>query len=176
MVDPALIDTLGTSLKAENTSVDRERWARYIIENKISLIELAKALLYAEKVISMRFMWLVGHICDLDPRFIFSSIPYFFSVRKDIKILNYERSLAKLFCLSGIPSEIEGEAINEMLFWLTDAQVNVSTKSYCVKALYQLSEKYPEMKNELKLVARDQLTKNTKAFDKLLVKWLTQLN
>lgn len=160
-----MINELGNSLKEENTHERREEWARHIIENKISLLSLA-ALLNEEKVIAMRFMWLVGHICDLDPKFVYPSIPYFFSLRGMTKVSDYNRSLAKLFYLSGVPPELDGEAIDEMFKWMLDAKANVSTKAYCLGALYNLSEKYTELKNELALVISDQLGKNSAAFDK----------
>src|SRR5688572_824321 len=139
-----LIKKIGNSLKEENSGAKREEWAHYIIKNNISLIRLAE-LLTSERVIAMRFMWLVGHTCDIDPKFVQPFVTYFFSMRDKVKILNYNRSLAKLFCVSGVPPEIEGEAIHEMFKWLLDPKANVTTKKYCMASLYELSKKHPDL-------------------------------
>jgi len=175
MTNRQFIEDLGLSLKEDNTHANREKWARFIIKYNFSLIDLA-VLLNSERVIAMRFMWLIGHICDLNPGFVYPYTEYFFSKRSAEKFADYKRSLARMFYLSGVPKEIEGEAIHVMFNWLLDAKANVSTKDYCLKALEKLSEQHMDLKNELKMILEEQQGRNTAAFDRKIEKSLKKLN
>jgi hypothetical protein len=172
---PSLIDQLSISLKEENTGQRRAEWAEYIIKNNIPLSDLI-GLLDFEKPVPMRFIWLVGDLCERQPQIIHSSITTFYARRNEMKFPNFDRSLAKIFWLSGIPDEIEGEAADEMFKWMLDPKISVSTKNYSLFALYNLSKKHPELKNELKIVIEDQLNKNSTSFEKRAKKILAELN
>jgi hypothetical protein len=159
------IHQLRTSLVNEDSGLSRRKWAMHIIENKIGLLDLVE-LLDQEKKIAMRFIWLVGDLCELDPSTVYPAVPYFYSRKNETQIPNFDRSLAKMFLLAGIPPEIEGLVIDDLFKWLLDPKINVSTKSYALSTLFELSKKYGDLKNELKSVIEDQLGKNSISFEK----------
>ena len=171
----SLIEELSVSLIHDDSDENRKKWAKYIIAKNIPLKELID-LLDFEKRVATRFMWLVGDICELKPRVVFPTITYFFSKRKTIHVTNFNRSLAKMFWLAGVPKEIEGQATTEMFNWMMDPNVIVSTKNYSILALSNLATKYSELKNELKLVIEDQLPKSSVSFKKCAKKVLAQIN
>lgn len=160
-----LISQLSISLKEENTDENRRKWAEHILKNQIPILDLVE-LIKLDKPVSMRFIWLIGVLCELKPEIVKPAIPYFFSVKNDVKFSNYDRSLAKMFSLCGIPKELEAEAVDMLFNWILDPAILVSTKNYSVDALLKFSENYPEIKNELKIVIEDQLSKNSVSFDK----------
>ena len=53
-----------------------------------------------------------------------------------------------------------------MFNWLLNPKIIVSTKNYSLLALYNLTEKYSDLKIELKEVLEDQLDKNSNDFKK----------
>jgi len=160
-----LLSQLAFSLKEENTDKNRSQWAEYILKNNIPILDLCELIKY-DKPVSMRFIWLIGHLCDIKPQVVAPAIPYFFAVKNDVKFSNYDRSLAKMFSLCGIPTEIEAEAVDLLFNWILDPTILVSTKNYSIDALLKFSENYPELKNELKIVIEDQLSKNSVSFEK----------
>ena len=166
---------LGNSLLQDNSDKNRRNWAEKIVNEKIPILNLVD-LLDAEKLIATRFSWMVGDVCELEPKVVFPAIHLFWSKRHEVDITNFNRSLAKMFCLCGIPKEIEGEAVSEMFEWLTDPDAIVSTKNYSLLALGNLSGKYPELGQELRAVIEDQLPKNSVAFEKCARKVLKQLS
>jgi hypothetical protein len=170
-----LITTIGESLKQINTDVNRKYWAAYIVNNHIDLISII-SLIEAEHPVAMRFSWVLGDLCETAPAVVYPSIAYLFNKREQIKIPNFNRSLAKLFYYCGVPNEIEGEAINELFKWLQNTKSNVSTKSYAMLALHQLTQLYPELQHELKAAIESQLNLNTPSFDKQAQRILLQLN
>ena len=165
---------LETSLKSDSSEANIRKWVRYIIDHSIVLSTL-HSVLDAERTVSMRFTWLIGGLCEQASEIVFPSVAYFYSKRHDVVFANYDRSLAKMFWLAGVPAEIEGAAIDDMFRWLMDANITVSTKTYSMFALHNLTAKYPELKNELKISLEDQLGKSTADFDKRLRKMLESL-
>lgn len=170
-----LITTIGESLKQVNTDVNRKHWAAYIVNNHIDLISII-SLIEAEHPIAMRFSWVLGDLCETAPAVVYPSITYLFNKRGQIHIPNFNRSLAKLFYYCGVPDEIAGEAINELFIWLQDTKSNVSTKSFAMLALHQLTQHYPELHQEFKAVVESQSSLNTPTFEKQAQKILLQLN
>lgn len=160
----SLIEKLSRSLVEEDTDANRKRWKQYIIDNNIALLDLM-SLLEANRKVGMRFIWMVGDLCESNPSLVFPAITHFYSRRHHVPFANFDRSLAKMFWLVGVPEEIEGEAINDLFKWLMDAKVNVTTKVYALSALYNLSLKYDDLRNELKLVVEDQLGKSSISFE-----------
>ena len=165
---------LETSLKSDRSEANIRKWVSYIIDHNIALHTM-HAVLDAERTVSMRFTWLIGGLCEQAPEIVLPSVAYFYSKRHDVVFANYDRSLAKMFWLAGVPAEIEGAAIDDMFRWLMDANITVSTKTYSMFALHNLTAKYPELKNELKISLEDQLGKSTADFDKRLRKMLESL-
>lgn len=170
----SFIDELSQSLRSEGSNANREKWAILILEKKIPLLDLIE-IVHAERDVALRFMWLVGHICDKDPSVIYPAVAEFFRKRNDVNILNYNCSVAKMLFKAGVPVEIEAEVIDELFKWMLDPMTNVSNKIFAMRTLQNLSVKYPELKNELKIVIDDQLTKNKSSFDKTAKKVLESL-
>jgi hypothetical protein len=160
-----LIEQISTSLRDDNTEQNRQKWASYIITSKIDLYEL-RELLFLDYPVAIRFSWILGNVCAIRPELVYPIASFIFTNRKQISIPNFDRTIAKVFSLAGIPNDIEGEAIDQLFSWLMDATILVSTKAYSVSALYLVCKIYPDLTKELKLVIEDQLSKNTIAFEK----------
>lgn len=169
-----LLEVLRVSLKENNTDVNRKNWVNYIIDNEIKLTDLLP-LIHAERQVSMRFSWLIGELCEQKPEVVSPCVVYFFSNRNKIQIINFDRSLAKMFWLCGIPKKIEGIVVDELFKWLLNPKITVSTKSYSLFALTNFATAHPEIKNELRLVVEDQLKKNSISFEKKAIKVLRNL-
>jgi hypothetical protein len=163
-----------SSLIANDTEINRKHLAEKIIKEKIDLRRLL-FILNSDINIATHFMWLVGRICELSPETVFPAINDFFLHRKTTQIKNYDRSLAKMFLYCGVPKEIEGEATTLMFEWILSPNVIVSTKNHSVKALYNLTLKYPELKSELILTIQEQLNKNSISFKQTASKVLKNL-
>jgi hypothetical protein len=168
-------EKLQQSLKADDSEANRRRWQASIIERKTDMRTLMP-LLDEDRFTQMRFLWLTGGLVETAPEIVRPVVADFFAKRHTIAVPNYNRSLAKFFWLAGIPEELEAEATDELFGWILDAKTTTSAKSYAVLALHRLTEKYPELKNELKIVIEDQLRKNGTSFEKRAGKVLLQLS
>ncbi|HEX2898165.1 MAG TPA: hypothetical protein VHS96_00445 [Bacteroidia bacterium] len=145
------ISQLHAGLLQDASDANLRQWGAHIVENDLALADLL-ALIHAEKKVATRFSWMLGGIVERDPQRLRPVIPYLFTRRKEILILNFERSLAKFFALAGIPSEIEGEAVEALFQWLMDPKVLLSTRIFAMAALDRYCVQQPELRNELRLV------------------------
>lgn len=154
---------LSISLIQDQSAENRKRWATYFIENQIDLKEFVDLVL-SERKLALRFIWLVGDLCEINPEYVANVVPNFYELKDKVKFPNFDRSLAKLFLHCGIPEDMEGEIIEELFSWIMDAKVSVATKNNSMLALKKVLVKYPELENEFRLVIEYQLDKNSVSF------------
>ncbi|MCB0838986.1 MAG: hypothetical protein KDD63_19745 [Bacteroidetes bacterium] len=157
-----------------STFAERRIWASVIIETEFELRELSR-LLMAERKIASRFAWLLSDIAIQSPEALFRELPFLFKLKDKITHINFKTSFASYWLICGIPPENEGEAIDLLFHWLQSPKINVTTKSRALFSLFNLTQKYPELKNELKICLEDQMDKNTKDFEKRAKKMLQKL-
>lgn len=162
-----LIDRISRSLNEENSEVNRKYWSNFLITTQVKLDDI-KAIIHHPHPIGIRFSWMLGNLCELKPEMLAPVFPYLFSNRNNIQIPNFNRSLAKMCFYVDLPEQLEGEIMSALFEWLVDPKTIVTTKHFCLKALYKLSLKYPAIKSELKLTIEEQMHKYTTAFDKQL--------
>lgn len=158
-----------------STAEERRFWASIIIEKEIEIKELSN-LLFCEKKIASRFSWLLSGIGSLDSKKLLSELPFLFSISEQVTNINFKHSFATYWLLCGVPLENEAEAIDLLLGWIQSSNINVTTKSRSLFAFYNLTKKYSDLKNELKLCLEDQLDKNTNDFRKRAMKILDKLD
>ena len=137
---------------ATSTEDQRKIWATTIIEQGISIKELSK-LLECEPKVATRFLWLIARIGMSNPNKLFIELPFLLKFCNKVNPI-YITSFANLWLIAGIPEVNEGEAIDLSFNWLLSADTNVTIKSRSIFVLFNLTKKYPELKNELKISRR----------------------
>ena len=170
----SLKSQLSISLNQDQSSENRKRWSAYLIENHIDLREYVDLVL-SERKLALRFIWLVGDLCEQNAVYVSPAVPTFYALKDQVKFPNYDRSLAKMFLWCGIPENREGEIIDVLFSWIMNSKVSVATKTNAMLALQKVLNKYPELKQELKLVIEDQLDKNSVSFGTCAKKILLEL-
>lgn len=147
-----------------STVEKRKVWAATIIEKNIVIKDLSE-LLTTEKKIATRFLWLLTEIGMLNPNKLFIELPFLFNFCDPLNP-TYKSSFAIFWLIAGVPPENEAMAIDLLFQWLLSKDTNVTIKSRSILVLLKLTEKYPELKNELKLCLKDQMYKHTNGFEK----------
>jgi hypothetical protein len=165
-------DELKSSL-ASSTEAQRRSWAQTIIHEDISLKDLSSLLSCGDKAAS-RFLWLLSDIGISKPKKLFAELPFLFElVQKEHT--NRLTSFASYWHYVGVPEENEAQAIDLLFKWFLSAETNVTTKTRALWALLKLSEKFPELKQEIKLCLKDQKDKYSRDFRKRAEKILAAL-
>jgi hypothetical protein len=157
----------------KSTEGQRQVWAKIIIDQDIDLKELSR-LLFCEKKVATRFLWMLSGIGIIKPTKLFGVLPFLLKLSHELDPA-YQTAFANYWLIAGVPAENEAQAIDLSFQWLMDPGITVTIKSRALFVLFNLTEKYPELKNELVLCLEDQLDKHSKDFRKRALKVLNEL-
>lgn len=169
-----LIEEMAQSFHKEKTSGPVTYWSKYVLENKIGLKELLP-LLHREHTVGMRFAWMIGTLCEMEPEVVRPVSKYLYENRDKVHFPNFDRTLAKVFYLVGVPPEIEGEAIDSLFRWMESPDIGISIRRFALLALIEVTKTYPELKEELKLILESQLDNSQPTYRKLALQVLGKL-
>lgn len=158
----------------KSTAEQRKIWASIIIKQKVDIKFLSK-LLWCNKKIASRFLWLLSDIGELNQKYLYNELPYLYQLSDKITHINFKTSFATYWLICGIPNENESIAIELLFDWVQSENINITTKSRSLFALFNLTKKYPELKDELKFCLENQKDKHSKDFRKRVNKILIKL-
>lgn len=164
---------LRTDLSTSSVA-QRKVWASVIVGKDLDLKDLSM-LLHCDQKTALRYSWLLTEVGELNSTKLLAELPYLFNLREKIDHFNFIESFATYWLISGIPLENESKAIDLLFQWIISSQINVTTKSRAIKVLKGLTEKYPELINELTICLEDQIDKHSKDFEKKSIKVLSRL-
>lgn len=162
------------ALLPTSSARQRKEWAHRILNEELDLKALSN-LLYQEQKVATRFAWLLSELGEIAPQRLFRELPYLFGLTGQIDHFDFTVSFAMYWRLCGVPEVNEPRAINLLFGWLRSAETNVTIKSRALFVLYDLSIKYPELKNELKLSLENQMELSTPDFQKRAYSILNKL-
>lgn len=155
---------------AGSSSEQRRIWAAAIVEKNMDIKGFSN-LLSCDPKTATRFLWLLSDIGISHPAKLLAALPYLFEVCKQHHRV-YLSSFASFWMYVGVPPENEGEAIDLLFQLLVSNETNVTNKSRALFVLFELTKKYPELKNELRAAILDQQDKYSADFKKRAVKIL----
>ena len=164
---------LETSLPTSTVDI-RNKWVSEIIENKIEIKDLSK-LLWSGKRVSTRFLWLLSEIGMMNPDILHKELPFLLQLGDEISHFDFKKSFASFWLISGVPLKNESQAIDLLFNWIQSVSTDVTTKSRALLVLFELTKKYPELKNELRICLADQIIKEQNGFTKRAKKIMDQL-
>lgn len=147
-----------------SSAAQRRVWATTIIEKEVD-IKVLSELLKGEQKIAVRFLWLMSELGTVNPDKLFYELPFLLNVCEKLNP-TYMTSFAGFWLITGVPIENEGKAIDLLFKWLLSNETNVTIKARSFLVLYELTKKYPELSNELKLCLHDQMDRHTNSFKK----------
>ena len=146
-----------------SSAIDRKTWAEEIVKNGIRIKNLS-SLLHEDFKIASRFLWLLTDIAELDSETLKRDLAFLFDLCQTLDHIQLEPSFANYWLICGVPEEKEGQYIEYLCKWLSSNKSNITTKSRSMFVLQNLTRKYPDLKNELKMRIHDQLDLNTESF------------
>lgn len=163
------------NLELPNSSGEqRKEWALYIVTKRYELRELSN-LLFSTRAVASRFLWLLSDVGELNSNTLLNELPFLLSIKDKINYDKTEASFANYWLIAGVPIENEGLIIDLLFSWLQSPNSNITTKSRALLVLFNLTNKYPDIKHELKICLEEQLDKNSESFNKRVNKILLHL-
>lgn len=157
----------------KSTEEQRQNWAAVIIDRNLDIKDLSR-LLFSEKRVGTRFLWMLSGIGLMKQRKLYEVLPFLLELSEELDPA-YQTAFANYWLIAGVPPENEAQAIDLSFRWLMNPEITVTIKSRVLFVLFKLTKKYPELKNELVLCLEDQLDKHSKDFRKRALKVLNEL-
>ncbi len=134
--------------------------SRILREEQFALRDLINLTFYTDKNIAFRAAWILENIFLQNPEIYEPELEYLLIRTKDVKYPSCQRHYAKIIMhitnkkaqaiIQQKLYQINLESIVEQCFdWMIDPKVKVAVKVFASEALFNLSSRYPWIKEEL---------------------------
>ena len=129
------------------------------------LKELIHCFLHEPSRITQRSSWIITQVAEKDYQLISPYLPLTIEKLKEPGISDaVKRNTIRLLQFIEINEELEGEVMNICFDFLSSGKEAVAIKAFSLTVLAQLCQKYPEIRNELKILVEDLLPLEKPAF------------
>lgn len=152
-------------LSTDHSKASRDRIVSYVQDDEERFRQLFGLFRNGEPPIAQRSSWAVSHCVEKHPLLI---TPYYGEMVSYLQTPgihdSIKRNILRIFQGMDIPQELEGR-LSELCFgYLMDKKEAVAIRVFAMQVLANLSKKYPEIKNELKVLIEDELPYAKPAF------------
>jgi hypothetical protein len=133
-------------------------------DNQELFDEILSLMLLNKNPLSPRAAWVLEGSCLKHPFLIQSHLG---KIIRDLKTYTHpgtQRNVLKILSRSEIPEKWEGFITDVSFEWLSDPSRPVAIKMYCMVILTNMLTKYPELKDELRVVIENQLHTGSPGF------------
>ncbi|MDR0793768.1 MAG: hypothetical protein LBE82_10700 [Chitinophagaceae bacterium] len=148
----------------------------YACRSKAHFEELIACFLSNEYRVAQRAAWSVSWAALEKPEMI---LPYTEALVRQLQRKNVHpavvRNSVRVLEKMAIPEKYHGEVMNACFGFIESSETPVAVKVFSLTALYNLSETYPEIKQELALLIEDRIDNESAAFKSRANKILKQL-
>ena len=119
--------------------------------------------------------WVFDHVYQEDKGLILPYIDTLITLFKESKSQSVLRICGKLLTFHPVTDKLDGDFINVCFDMLISPNVAVAIKVHAMQLVFNISEVYPELKPELKIVIQEQIPNNTAGFKSRANKLLKKL-
>lgn len=155
---------LRDALLKKHTKAQMLMIVQYIGESKKRFQDLMQLFLYDEYRISQRASWAVSHCTDIHSELVEKYIPEMITKLSNPIHPAVIRNTLRILQSQDIPEHLHADIINRCTDYLLKPATPIAIKAFSLTVISNLSEIYPELKNELKAIIEDQLPTATPAF------------
>jgi hypothetical protein len=162
---------------AGNSRFNVDLVAAHIGSNEVLFGELMELMHNSEPPLPQRAAWIMTGVTDKYPWLI---VPYFNQIMKNLSSYSHPgltRSVLRQLSKIDFPDEINGELFNKCYNFLYDQKQPAAIRVFAMQILFNISEKEPDLKNELILTFEDLLVvENSMGVKSRARKLLNKLN
>lgn len=138
--------------------------ARYIVENPIWIVFVFELMGNHRNKKAWKAAWVLDHV--------YLEKSYLLDEHIDTMIKNFvesdcdstRRIMSKLLSFYDIAEKVDGSFVNTCFDLLISDTVDVAVKVNTMQVLFNISQAYPELGAELKLILEEQIANNTVSF------------
>ena len=149
--------------------------ASYIVDNPKQLIHLLVLMNDVSDTRHWRAAWVLDHVCQENKALIVPYVDKLIALFVKSKSESILRVVGKLLSQYPVTNIFDGDFVNACFQLIISPQVAVAVKVHAMQLLFNVSEKYPALKPEVKIVIEGQIPNNSPAFKSRAIKLLKKL-
>ncbi len=138
--------------------------AKAIGNNPAEFKKIIELIYKAKAPIPHRASWLLSAVNEQHPELLRPYLSKFVDTIERFQVDGVKRNMINVLASHQIPEKIQGKAVDVCFRLLLSPSETVVVKTQAMQVLANISEEYPELKQELKIAIDDQWDKNTAAF------------
>ena len=138
--------------------------------------KLIKIMLHASTPIPQRAAWAMTTIVDRNPCLAFKQLNKLIDAMPTFKHQALTRSLLRVLCQVDIPNDKMGILFDQCFRLLNDTKQPAAIRVFAMQVLYNIAEREPELKPELKLIIETQLENSSPGLKNRAGKLIAKLN
>lgn len=138
--------------------------AKAIGNNPAEFKKIVDLIYKAEAPLPHRASWLLSAVNEQHPELLKTYLSKFVDTIESFQVDGVKRNMINVLASHPIPEKIQGKAVDVCFRLLLSPSETVVVKTQAMQVLANISEEYPELKQELKIAIDDQWDKNTAAF------------
>ncbi len=98
--------------------------------------------------------------------YLHKELSFLFELSNQITHFDFKQSFANYWKIAGVPETDEGKAISQLFEWIQDGKTNVTIKSRATEVLLKMTDKYPELIQELVITTEEVKGMQTPSYQK----------
>ena len=148
-----------------------------IVSNRTELLsELWQIYLSMEEPVSRRAAWIIDTASENRPEW---TAPFLPELIDKLSVFNHDglkRHALRMIARMPFPEGSDGALMDIAFRWLLSPSESVAVKMYCIQVLYRLSEREPDILQELYDTIEFQMTDGTPGFKSIGSKMMQQID
>lgn len=154
---------LRETILEKHTKKQMLRVVDYVGDDKKKFHELMQLFFYDEYRVSQRASWAVSHCIQKNPSFAKKYLSLMLDNLKNPVHNAVVRNTVRILDLVEIPTKLHAQTLDICFELISKHSTPIAIKAFSIGVMQKLSNIYPELKNELKLLIEDQLPNATPA-------------
>lgn len=144
-------------LLTDRSKQNIQRLADYIGKDKKRCAVLWKLIRYGEAPLPQRGAWLFETCVPKHPELALPYISEMLSYMQQDVPDGVRRSFSKVFSIVDIPEDLSGEIYDLSVDWIIQEKTSIAVKAHLMETAKNIALPYPELREELAIVIRDQM-------------------
>lgn len=151
------MQTLEETLTVTMNNQLKKMAAHYVMSDIQNLDKLWILITERPYPICSRAAWTFEYICSENSKILENWSEKIAAYFPHIPHNSVRRIMAKLLSQTPIPEAYEGYVLNTAFEWLANPKIPIAVRANCMKIIYNLYQKYPEIAPELEAIIQNQL-------------------
>lgn len=158
--------TLRDQLEKKHSKETKDKIVKWIGHHQNRFDELVNIFLHdKEAVIVQRAAWPLGFVADHHPELIGKHLTRLIkNLQKNDVHDAIKRNTIRLLQQVTIPEKLHGDVMNICFDYITSPREKPAIKAFALSVLQMLSRKYPDIRNEIKVIIEEQWDNESLAF------------